>query len=131
MNGGNNNPALISTYPFMIFDNEWEKGELGTINKGDTIIGNDVWVGFEALIMPGVKIGDDAIISSKAVVTKDVPAYEIWGGNPVKKIGIRFKDEKTIKELLEIQWWNWDDAKIFRNKDILCNIDVDRLRECV
>jgi len=133
MNGGNHDPDLISTYPFKVFDNGWEKGDLGTVNKGDIKIGNDVWIGFEALIMSGVEIGDGAVISARAVVTKNIPPYEIWGGNPAmrfKKKGCRF-DKKTVKELLKIQWWNWDYEKIFRNTDIICSGDADKLRDCV
>jgi len=80
MNGGNHNPELISTFPFPTFDNGWEKGNLGTVNKGDTVIGNDVWIGFEALIMSGITIGDGAVIGARAVVTKTVDPYEIVGG---------------------------------------------------
>jgi virginiamycin A acetyltransferase len=130
MNGGNHNPDLISTYPFKTFTGGWEKGELGTINKGDIEIGNDAWIGFEALIMPGVKIGDGAVISARALVTKDIPPYEIWGGNPAEKIRNRFEDN-IVKELLRIQWWNWDVEKIFRSRDIICSSDLDRLRKCV
>jgi len=131
MNAGNHDPDLISTYPFKTFDGGWEKGDLGTVNKGDTIIGNEVWIGFEAVIMSGVRIDDGAVIGARAVVTKNVPAYEIWGGNPAKKIRDRFKNKKMAKALLKIQWWNWDDEKIFRNQDIICGADIKKLRECV
>ena len=130
MNGGNHDPKLISTYPFPTFDNGWEKGNLGTVNKGDTVIGNDVWIGFEALIMSGINIGDGAVIGARAVVTKNVPPYTIVGGNPAEKIRKRF-DDKTIKDLLEIKWWDWDAEKIFSNTDIICSADVEKLRECV
>jgi virginiamycin A acetyltransferase len=130
MNGGNHNPELISTYPFRTFDNGWEKGDLGTVNKGDTVIRNDVWIGLEALIMSGITIGDGAVIGARAVVTKNVDPYAIVGGNPAKKISKRF-DDKTIKDLLEIKWWDWDAEKIFSNTDIICSADVEKLRECV
>ena len=86
--------------------------------KGDTIIGNDVWIGYESIIMPGVKIADGAVIASRSVVTKDVGPYEIWGGNPAKLIKKRFSQEK-IDRLLEIKWWDWDLQKILENIDSL------------
>jgi len=130
MNGGNHDPKLISTYPFPTFDNGWEKRNLGTVYKGDIEIGNDVWMGFEALIMSGITIGDGAVIGARAVVTRNVDPYAIVGGNPAEKIRKRF-DDKTIKDLLEIKWWDWDAQKIFRNTDIICSADVEKLRECV
>jgi virginiamycin A acetyltransferase len=103
------------------------------VNKGDTVIGNDVWIGLEALIISGITIGDGALIGARAVVTKDVFPYAIVGGNPAKKIRKRF-DDKTIKDLLEIKWWDWDAEKIFRNTDIICSADVKNVKklcECV
>ena len=131
MNGGNHNPKALSTYPFETFYDGFEKDKLGSVNKGNITIGNDVWIGFEAVIMSGVRIDDGAVIGARAVVTKNVPAYEIWGGNPVKKIGDRFKNKKTANDLLEIQWWNWEYEKIFKNRDIICSGDIDKLRACV
>ena len=81
-------------------------------NKGDIIIGNDVWIGFEAVILAGVTIGDGAIIGARAVVTKDVPPYTIVGGTPAKPIKKRF-DEDTISDLLCIKWWDWRDRILF------------------
>lgn len=78
------------------------------------MIGNDVWIGYDAIIMPGVKIGDGAIIGTRAVVTKDIPPYTIVGGVPAKPIRKRF-DDKTIEKLLSIKWWNWDKEKIKQN----------------
>ncbi|WP_145577725.1 Vat family streptogramin A O-acetyltransferase [Yersinia alsatica] len=101
MNGANHKLSGFSTYPFYIFGNGWEKAapQVGDLPyKGDTIIGNDVWIGYQALIMPGVKIGNGAIISSRSVVTSDVPAYAVVGGNPAKVIKKRFTDE-TIASL--------------------------------
>ena len=108
MNGANHKISGLSTYPFSIFGNGWEKvipkpGELPY--KGDTVVGNDVWIGYDAIIMPGVHIGDGSIIAAKSVVTKDVLPYTIVGGNPAKIIKTRF-DELTIKKLLDIKWWN-------------------------
>jgi virginiamycin A acetyltransferase len=97
--------------------------------KGDTVIGNDVWIGYEAVIMAGVKIGDGAIIASKSVVTKDVPAYAIAGGNPAKVIRQRF-DDQAIANLLKIAWWNWDMEKITRNLDRIVSADIKALQNC-
>ena len=86
--------------------------------KGDTVIGNDVWIGFDVTLMPGVKIGDGAIIGSKSVVTKDVAPYSIVGGNPAKEIRKRF-EASQIEYLLELQWWDWPLEKITENLEML------------
>ncbi|MEM6752200.1 MAG: Vat family streptogramin A O-acetyltransferase [Cyanobacteria bacterium P01_C01_bin.38] len=132
MNGANHKISGFSTYPFQIFGNGWEKvtpqdGELP--NKGDTVIDNDVWIGYEALIMPGVKIGDGAIIASKSVVTKNVAAYTVVGGNPAKEIKKRFTDD-VIDSLLKIAWWNWDIEKITRNLEKIVGGDIEALKSC-
>ena len=104
MNGANHKIAGFSTYPFQIFGNGWEKvtpPENELPFKGDTVVGNDVWIGYESLIMPGVKIGDGAIIAAKSVVVNDVPPYTIVGGNPATILKQRFDDE-TVKKLLEV-----------------------------
>lgn len=128
MNGGNHQLDNFTTYPFSIFGNGWEKAEPDAWPyKGDTVIGNDVWIGYEALIMPGVQVGDGAVIASKSVVTKDIPAYTIVGGNPAQPIKKRF-DHEVIETLLEIQWWNWDVSKISENLIILCSGDFQALK---
>ncbi|MCL2916721.1 Vat family streptogramin A O-acetyltransferase [Shewanella litorisediminis] len=114
MNGANHPMAGVSTYPFFIFGNGWEKAapEPGDLPfKGDTEIGNDVWIGYDALIMPGVKVGNGAIIASRSVVTRDVPAYAIVGGNPATVVKMRF-DDKDIALLEAIAWWDWPVEKI-------------------
>jgi virginiamycin A acetyltransferase len=93
---------------------------------GDTIIGNDVWIGYDALIMPGVKIGDGAVIGTRAVVTKDVPPYTVVAGNPAKVIRKRF-DDKTIEKLLEIKWWNWEMEKIMENYQSIMDCNLAKL----
>ena len=121
----------IATYPLDIIEDKKSPGKklpAGFLKKGDTIIGNDVWIGFEALIMPGVKIADGAIIAARAVVTKDVKAYEIVGGNPARLIRKRFTEQQT-KKLLEIQWWNWSEQEIKNNIDILRTCDVSKLEK--
>ena len=108
----------LSTYPFPLFFEEWglDKAYVTDAwdNKGDIIIGNDVWIGYEAVIMSGVTIGDGAIIAARAVVTKDVPPYTIVGGVPAKLIRKRFSDE-TIARLSEIKWWDWSYDRIKKN----------------
>jgi virginiamycin A acetyltransferase len=129
MNGANHRMDGISTFPFYIFGGGWEsiapKIEQLPL-RGDTVVGHDVWVGYEALIMPGVKIGDGAIIAARAVVTKDVPPYAVVGGNPSRVLRMRF-EETAITRLLRIAWWNWDIAKITRNLHDIAGADVDAL----
>ena len=129
MNGANHKTSGISTYPFQIFGNGWEKvtpvpGDLPY--KGDTIIGNDVWIGYDALIMPGVNIGNGAIISSRSVVVKDVPAYTIYGGNPARLIKERFS-ASTVQRLQALAWWNWPVDKITRNLEVIVSANVEFL----
>src|SRR3990167_6367552 len=105
----------FSTYPFAVFGEPWASSyQVKWLNKGDTVVGNDVWIGHEALIMPAVSLGDCAIIASRCVVTKDVPPYTIVGGNPAKIIRKRF-NEDIIEKLLAIKWWDWPIEKINRN----------------
>ena len=132
MNGANHKLDGFSTYPFQIFGNGWEKvdpqpEELP--HKGDTIIGNDVWIGYETAIMPGVQVGDGAIVAAKSVVVSDVPPYTIFGGNPAKRIRQRFDDE-AIRSLLEVAWWNWDIEKITRNLEKIVAADIEALINC-
>lgn len=117
-NSANHTLSSLSTYPFPLFFEEWglEKKDVTNAwdNKGDIVIGNDVWIGYEAVVLAGVTIGDGAIIGTRAVVTKNVPPYTIVGGVPAKPIKKRFSEE-TISALLEIQWWNWSKERIARN----------------
>jgi virginiamycin A acetyltransferase len=118
----------FSTYPFNVCGEPWSSSyQANWPNKGDTVIGNDVWIGHEALIMPAVTIGDGAIIASRSVVTKDVPPYTIVGGNPAKVIRQRF-DEATIAGLIEIRWWDWPAETITKNLQIIVSPDLDKLR---
>lgn len=124
------NYQWIAAYSLDSFDDDFD----GFINKppkaqklkGDTIIGNDVWIGAEAMIMPGVHIADGAVIAARAVVTKPVGPYEIWGGNPAKLIKKRF-DDQEIQKLLEIKWWDWDEETLKRNLNFLRSGDVETL----
>ena len=109
-NCANHTLKSLSTYTFPLFYEEWEleKSNITTAwdNKGDIVIGNDVWIGYEAVTMAGVHIGDGAIIAARAVVTKDVPPYTIVGGTPAKEIRKRF-DAEVIQQLLMLKWWDW------------------------
>ena len=130
MNGANHLTKSITSYPFAIFGNGWESAMEGRTYpyKGDTVIGNDVWIGYKATIMAGVTIGDGAIIASQAVVTKDVPPYTIVGGNPAQAIKKRFSDEK-IERLLSTKWWDWDIEKITQHAHDLTGEDFDFLND--
>ncbi len=111
----NHKMSSLSTYPFPIFYEEWglDAKDIRNAwdNKGNIIIGNDVWIGYEAVIMAGVTIGDGAIIGTRAVVTKDVPPYTIVGGVPAKPIRKRF-DDATVERLIKLRWWDWEHEKI-------------------
>lgn len=129
MNGGNHPTNWLTTYPFPIFGHGWEKAMPATWpNRGDTVVGNDVWIGYGVTIMPGIRIGDGAIIATATVVTKDVPPYAIVGGNPGTIIRNRF-DETTIARLLAIRWWDWDPASVARHVEALCGDDVSALED--
>ncbi len=127
---GDHKLDAISTFPFPIFQHGWESvyaiQDLPV--KGDLIVGNDVWFGYNCLIKGGVTIGDGAIIAAGAVVVKDVPPYAIVGGNPARILKMRF-DEATIKRLLAISWWDWPIDKINRHLKLICHLDIDRLEE--
>ena len=116
-NCANHTLKSLSTYTFPLFFEEWDLPKSDVVsawdNKGDIVIGNDVWIGYDAIIMAGVTIGDGAIIGTRAVVTKDVEPYSIVGGVPAMEIRKRFSTD-IIARLQELQWWNWD-ADIIRN----------------
>jgi virginiamycin A acetyltransferase len=128
MNGANHLSTSISAYPFAIFGNGWEHAmaHKSYPTKGDTVIGNDVWIGHNATIMPGVQIGDGAIIATNATVTKDVAPYSIVGGNPARLIKKRFSDTE-IAQLLELQWWHWDIEKITKHVHHLTDKHISML----
>ncbi|MDW8803178.1 CatB-related O-acetyltransferase [Clostridium sp. A1-XYC3] len=130
MTSGNHSMKSLSTYTFPIFYEEWGL-DVSHItdawdNKGDIVIGNDVWIGYDAIIMSGVKIGDGAIIGTRAIVTNDVPPYTIVGGIPAKVIKKRFSDD-TILKLLKIKWWNWSYEKIEANIQYIQSGNIDEV----
>ena len=131
-NSANHKQSALSTYTFPLFYEEWQlkKEDVASAwdNKGDIVIGNDVWIGYEATILSGVTIGDGAIIGAKAVVTKDVPPYSVVGGVPAKKIKQRF-DAETIQKLQQLKWWDWPDEKIRQAIPYLKNGEIDQLFE--
>ena len=130
-NSANHSLQSLSTYPFPIFFEEWglDRGQVAKAwdNKGDIVIGNDVWIGYEAVILAGVTVGDGAIIGARAVVTKDVPPYTIVGGVPAKPIRKRFSED-TIAALLELRWWDWPEEQIKANLDAIQSGQLDQIR---
>lgn len=127
MNGGNHPTDWCTTYPFPIFGDGWEAAMPDAWpNRGDTVVGNDVWIGYGATIMPGVTIGDGAIVAAMSVVTKDVPPYGIVGGNPAAILRYRF-DEATIVRLRALRWWDWDAERITHHVRDLCAGDLAAL----
>ncbi len=133
-NSANHTMASLSTYTFPLFFEEWglekEKVSEAWDNKGDIVIGNDVWIGYEAVILSGVTIGDGGIIGSRAVVTKDVPPYTIVGGVPAKTIRRRFNEE-TVRKLLELKWWDWPEESIGKNIAAIQSGRVQQLERMV
>ena len=129
-NCANHTQKSLSTYTFPLFYEEWElkKSNITTAwdNKGNIVIGNDVWIGYEAVIMAGVHIGDGAIIAARAVVTKDVPPYTIVGGTPAKEIRKRF-DAEVIEQLLIQKWWDWSTDKIHQCLPYIAEGKLDEL----
>ncbi len=130
-NSANHTVKSLSTYPFPIFFEEWglDVKDITSAwdNKGDIVIGNDVWIGYEAVIMSGVTIGDGAIIGTRALVTNDVQPYTIVGGVPAKQIRKRFPEE-IISELLKLKWWDWTFKKISQNMEFIKNGDLKHLK---
>ena len=129
-NCANHTLKSLSTYTFPLFYEEWEleKSNITTAwdNKGNIIIGNDVWIDYEAVIMAGGHIGDGAIIAARAVVTKDVPPYTIVGGTPAKEIRKRF-DAEVIEQLLIQKWWDWSTDKIHQCLPYIAEGKLDEL----
>lgn len=131
MNGANHRMNSVTTYPFSIMGGGWETcvPDLEELPlKGDTVVGNDVWIGQNVTILPGVHIGDGAIIAANAVVSRDVPPYHIAGGNPCRVLRKRFDDD-LIACLLKLKWWDWPAEKIFVNLQVLCSGDLTQIKQ--
>ena len=131
-NSANHTMTSLSTYTFPLFYEEWglkkENVTEAWDNKGDIIVGNDVWIGFEAVILSGVTIGDGAVIGSRAVVTRDVPPYTVVGGVPARAIHRRF-DEQTIETLLQLKWWDWPEERIRENIRAIQSGHIEQLKK--
>lgn len=134
MGPANHRISSVTTYPFNVFGGAWQEHTPDHMSqlpfKGDTIIGNDVWIGRECVIMPGVKIGDGAIIAAYSVVTKDVEAYSVVGGNPARFIKKRFDDE-LISLLLKVKWWDFEPDKLVSFLPLLCDFDLDKVKQAL
>ena len=130
MGSANHRLGSVTTYPFNVFGGSWQENTPDHMSqlpfKGDTVIGNDVWIGRESIIMPGVKIGDGAIIAACSVVTKDVEPYSVVGGNPARFIKKRFNDE-LIELLLEFKWWDLPPEKLVTVLPLLCDFDLEKI----
>ena len=132
MGSANHRMSSVTTYPFHVFGGAWQENTPSHLSqlphKGDTIIGNDVWIGRESVIMPGVKIGDGAIVAAYSIVTKDIEPYTIWGGNPAKFIKKRF-DEELISSLLKLEWWNFEPNELVAFLPALCSSNLAEVKE--
>ena len=132
MGPANHRINSVSTYPFAVMGGAWEKKLPAHMTqlpfKGDTVVGNDVWIGRECVIMPGVKIGDGAILAAYSVITKDVEPYSLVGGNPARFIKKRF-DDQLIKLLLEVKWWDLPPRQLNHILPVLCDPDLEQARE--
>jgi virginiamycin A acetyltransferase len=130
MNGANHVAEGFSTYPFEIFGCGWETGfdpeSWPRASRGDTVVGHDVWIGAEATILPGVRIGSGAIVGTRAVVGSEVPPYAVVAGNPARIVRIRH-DEATVAALLRIAWWDWPVGRITRNLAAIRRADLRAL----
>ena len=134
MGSANHRMCSISTYPFHVFGGAWEAHTPPHLSqlpfKGDTVVGNDVWLGRESVVMPGVRIGDGAIVAACSVVTRDVPPYTLVGGNPAREIRKRFDPELTAL-LLELRWWDFSPERLDAFLPTLCSGDLDAVRETI
>lgn len=122
--GGEHHSDWVTTYPFKTLKNESDHLETDKKSKGSVTIGNDVWIGMNSIILSGVHIGNGAIIGTGSVVTKDVPSYAIYAGNPARLIRFRF-GEDIINELNEISWWHWNEDKIAKNYHLLLSENIN------
>ena len=131
MGPANHRISSVTTYPFQVFGGLWSENTPPHLSqlphKGDTVIGNDVWIGRESVIMPGVKIGDGSIVAAYSVVVKDIPPYSVVGGNPARFIKRRFDDE-LIELLLKLKWWDFEGETLVKILPLLCDPDLERVK---
>ncbi len=134
MGPANHRISSATTYPFAVFGGDWAERIPPHMDqlprKGDTVIGNDVWIGRESVVMPGVKIGDGAIVAAYSVVVKDIPPYWVAGGNPARPLKPRFDEELTAL-LLDFRWWDLPPEKLVDWLPLLCDPDLDKLRRAL
>lgn len=134
MGSANHRLSSVTTYPFNVMGGSWTentKPHLSELpHKGDIVLGNDVWIGRESVIMPGVKIGDGAIVASYSVVTKDIPPYTVYGGNPARFIKNRF-DEELTQLLLTFKWWELDPEKLVSLLPLLCDPNLEKVKRVI
>lgn len=134
MGAANHRLSSVTTYPFNVFGGAWQENTPPHLKqlpfKGDTVIGNDVWIGRESVIMPGVKVGDGSIIAAYSIVTKDIEPYSVVGGNPAKFIKKRFADE-LIELLLKTKWWNFTPEKLVDILPLLCETDLEKVKQAL
>lgn len=130
MDDANHALAGPSSFPFAIFGGAWAAAmpieEMPVERRGDTVIGNDVWLGYESLVLPGVTIGDGAVVAARSVVSRDVPPYSVVAGNPARVVRVRY-DEPEVERLLRLAWWNWPVARVTAAVPLLVAGDVDGL----
>lgn len=130
MGPANHRISSVTTYPFNVFGGVWSERTPPHLSqlpfKGDTVIGNDVWIGRESVIMPGVKIGDGAMVAAYSVVAKDIPPYSVFGGNPARFIKKRFDDELT-DILLRLKWWDLPGEELADILPLLCSPDLEKV----
>ncbi|MBC5581034.1 CatB-related O-acetyltransferase [Anaerofilum sp. BX8] len=132
MGPANHRTGSVTTYPFHVFGGAWEERTPAHLSqlpfKGDIVIGNDVWIGRESVILPGVHIGDGSVIGAYSVVTRDVPPYSVAGGNPAQLIKKRF-NEDLIRTLLQLKWWDFEPEKLLDFLPLLCDLDLDKAEQ--
>lgn len=131
MGAANHRLCSVTTYPFAVFGGAWEENAPPHLDqlprKGDTVVGNDVWLGRESVVMPGVHIGDGAIVAAYSVVTKGVAPYTLVGGNPARFLKNRF-DPQLTQLLLEAKWWDWDPAALAEALPMLCSPNLEQVK---
>ena len=134
MGPANHRISSVTTYPFHVFGGAWAERTPPHMDqlprKGDTVIGNDVWIGRESVILPGVKIGDGAIVAACSVVSRDIPPYAVFGGNPARLVKMRF-DQELIGLLLRFRWWDLDGEELAERLPLLCDPDLEKVRRAL